>query len=63
LHAALLRAQNLARMRELVNNSAMNEDSIAAQRAHAKGGSPGEVLAVFSRLGVSCFGGPIAHLG
>ena len=34
----------------------------SATRGH-KGGSPGEVLAVFSRLGVSCFGGPIAHLG
>ena len=26
-------------------------------------GTPGEVLAAFARLGVSCFGGPIAHLG
>ncbi|HWE72858.1 MAG TPA: chromate efflux transporter [Stellaceae bacterium] len=26
-------------------------------------GTPGEVLRVFSRLGVSCFGGPIAHIG
>jgi chromate transporter len=26
-------------------------------------GSPGEVLRVFSKLGVSCFGGPIAHIG
>jgi chromate transporter len=26
-------------------------------------GSPGEVLRAFSKLGVSCFGGPIAHLG
>ncbi|HEX3972816.1 MAG TPA: chromate efflux transporter, partial [Stellaceae bacterium] len=26
-------------------------------------GTPGEVLRVFSKLGVSCFGGPIAHLG
>jgi chromate transporter len=26
-------------------------------------GSPVEVLAVASRLGVTCFGGPVAHLG
>ncbi len=26
-------------------------------------GSPLEVLRIFSRLGVSCFGGPIAHIG
>jgi chromate transporter len=26
-------------------------------------GSAGEVLRVFSKLGVSCFGGPIAHIG
>ena len=26
-------------------------------------GSPREVLGIFARLGVSCFGGPIAHLG
>jgi chromate transporter len=26
-------------------------------------GTPSEVLAVFLRLGVTCFGGPIAHLG
>lgn len=41
----------------------MNEQSVTAQRADATGGSPGEVVAVFSRLSVSCFGGPIAHLG
>lgn len=27
------------------------------------GGSPLEVLQAFSKLGISCFGGPIAHLG
>ena len=26
-------------------------------------GSPLEVLRIFARLGVSCFGGPIAHIG
>jgi chromate transporter len=28
-----------------------------------RGGSVGEVFAVFLRLGLTCFGGPIAHLG
>jgi chromate transporter len=32
-------------------------------RAAAQGGNAGEVFAVFLRLGLTCFGGPIAHLG
>lgn len=31
--------------------------------AAARRGSPSEVLLAFAKLGVSCFGGPIAHIG
>lgn len=37
--------------------------SIARQPARAERGSALEVLSVFLKLGVSCFGGPIAHIG
>ena len=40
--------------------------TIAAHSAETKQqrlGSPLEVLLVFLRLGVTCFGGPIAHIG
>jgi chromate transporter len=33
------------------------------ENPQARGGNVGEVLAAFARLGVSCFGGPIAHIG
>jgi len=39
----------------------MTSDEAAAASWHT--GSPIEVLLVFLRLGVSCFGGPIAHIG
>jgi chromate transporter len=56
------RRQNLARTRQLVNNSAMQEPSDTTSQAATRG-RPGEVLAVFLRLGLTSFGGPIAHLG
>src|SRR4029079_18939702 len=34
-----------------------------AKANEGKSGSPVEVLLAFLRLGVSCFGGPIAHIG
>src|SRR6201988_5368079 len=37
--------------------------SVAQQREQAEEGSALEVLSVFLRLGVTCFGGPIAHIG
>jgi chromate transporter len=40
-------------------NVAAAEDAPPSPRA----GSPLEVLLVFFKLGVSCFGGPIAHIG
>src|SRR5665213_1392437 len=40
--------------------SAMNTKS---QQKHARLGSPLEVLLAFAKLGVTCFGGPIAHIG
>jgi chromate transporter len=34
-----------------------------AERPAGQVGSPGEVLRIFAKLGLTCFGGPIAHLG
>jgi chromate transporter len=49
--------------------SATDASAVTASgnRAHAQAfsypGTPSEVLRVFLKLGVSCFGGPIAHIG
>jgi chromate transporter len=37
-------------------------DEQAAQK-HGQSGSPFEVLLAFAKLGLTCFGGPIAHIG
>ncbi len=37
--------------------------AIGVAEKQRPGGSPAEVLRIFARLGVSCFGGPIAHIG
>src|SRR5579885_2730284 len=37
--------------------------SIVQEPERAERGSSLEVLSIFLRLGVSCFGGPIAHIG
>ncbi len=36
---------------------------IAGEQERAEQGSALEVLSIFLKLGVSCFGGPIAHIG
>jgi len=41
----------------------MTADAQTANQTSARIGSPLEVLRAFSKLGVSCFGGPIAHIG
>ena len=67
--------QNVARARNLINNAAggrartaramngMHEESGQVRDAATRGGNTAEVFAVFLRLGVTCFGGPIAHIG
>jgi hypothetical protein len=37
--------------------------TIRAAKKYNRSGSPREVLLAFAKLGVSCFGGPIAHIG
>src|ERR1700758_1144865 len=41
----------------------MTEHGSSIPKADLKRGNSGEVLAVFLRLGLTSFGGPIAHLG
>lgn len=41
----------------------MSVGPAAKQKTSRSAGSPLEVLLVFGKLGVSCFGGPIAHIG
>lgn len=44
-------------------NMRPRQTDVPAQSAPRPAGSPGEVLGVFLRLGLTSFGGPIAHLG
>jgi len=37
--------------------------SVKTAQKHGQSGSPFEVLLAFAKLGVTCFGGPIAHIG
>jgi chromate transporter len=58
---ARFRRQNVARAPELVNNTSHASGSPA--HAAARSGSTADVFAAFLRLGLTSFGGPIAHLG
>src|ERR1700733_6806731 len=49
--------------RNLSTIQAMQEPSGSAANAATRNGSSGEVFAAFLRLGLTSFGGPIAHLG
>jgi chromate transporter len=39
------------------------EMNAKSDQEHDRSGSPFEVLLAFGKLGISCFGGPIAHIG
>src|SRR5271170_8867 len=49
--------------RNLSTMRAMQEDTGSAANAVTRSGSTAEVFAAFLRLGLTSFGGPIAHLG
>src|SRR5579863_6991810 len=46
-----------------LNSSATHEMAAGGERSNKPSGSPLEVLRVYLKLGVSSFGGPIAHIG
>lgn len=48
-------------VRTVADASGVTPSGNAAETRHP--GTPAEVLRAFSKLGVSCFGGPIAHIG
>ena len=48
-------------VRTVADASGVTASGNAAETRHP--GTPAEVLRAFSKLGVSCFGGPIAHIG
>jgi chromate transporter len=50
-------------MRSGERKASMSAAQTAKQKQGRRAGSPLEVLLVFTKLGVSCFGGPIAHIG
>jgi chromate transporter len=50
-------------MRSGERKASMSGAQTATQKQGRRAGSPLEVLLVFTKLGVSCFGGPIAHIG
>ena len=56
-------AQNLAPASKLVNNARVEDPAATTEKPQARAENAGEVFAAFLRLGVSSFGGPIAHLG
>lgn len=55
--------QNLAAASKLVNNAPMESRVTTTANPRSQLANAGEVLAAFLRLGVSSFGGPIAHIG
>ena len=50
-------------MRLMPENPGADDTEAKAVQKYHQSGSPWEVLLAFAKLGVSCFGGPIAHIG